>query len=100
MSVVANKDFLYAECDCTCKCGNGIEFYMGYDFDEVIVETKFSGFDAYQLKSWTNFKERVRNAWRVLRGKEYIFHEIILKPDNYHQLIEEMIKLEKKIENT
>lgn len=84
---------LYSSCD--CGCGNGIHFNFKltpHD-NEVIFETVVSGHTAYQNNSWWQFKRRLKAAWFMLRGKEYILHEVIINQYDWTNFVETINKL-------
>lgn len=46
---------VYAECECSCKCGEAFSFYVSPDDDEVFLCTKVDGFVAGQRKGIKDF---------------------------------------------
>lgn len=80
---------------CSCGCGKGMkmEFKFTAEDNVVIVDTITSGFQAYQYSIWDVLYCRVKAAWYMLRGKEYIIHEIVINRRHWTNFIKTINKL-------
>ena len=74
------KQPLHLLCDCGADCIT-VDFSFGPDEDGYIVFSSFW----YQGRRW---RDRLRGAWEILRGKEHYFSEIILRPDQVEEMKE------------
>ena len=74
---------------CRCGCGNGL--FVDFKFTEVdgdvYVETVVPGFYAYQGGFIKCLFRRIKAAWFMLSGKEYVLHEIILDKEHWNRFV-------------
>ena len=70
---------------CCCGCDNG--FMFRFDFEEeygyVTISTITSGFYSKQSGLWKIIKNRIKSAWFMLCGREYLLHDIILDKEQW-----------------
>ena len=73
--------------DITCQCGHAkVEYIMLYgktdiadDMDSICVEFWVPSFYASQRDGfWYMWKERIKAAWAMIRGKKFHLEEIII----------------------
>lgn len=74
---------------CSCGCGRGLHVSMKFfDADgEVFVDTVTSGFESRQSGFFGRWRRRLQAAWFMIRGKEYILHEVVLDREGWKQFV-------------
>lgn len=74
---------------CSCGCGNGIvvDFAFTEIDGEVYIDTLVPGFYAHQGGFGNRLLRRIKAAWLILRGKEYVFHEIVLDKEHWSSFV-------------
>lgn len=82
---------------CKCGCGEGfvVNFYLVGDSGCVFVNTATPGFTAEQRGIWDTVKKRIKAAWFMLRGKEYVLHDIILYKDDWKDFLKTLNEFDK-----
>jgi hypothetical protein len=61
-----------------CVCGCGIFSVTGED-GYTLLNYHANAFGEKQTNSWDIFKRRIKFAWSILRGKEFLLYDIILE---------------------
>jgi hypothetical protein len=78
----------YIPCDCTCSI---LEISDWKDENESFISLYV---DAYQEKgatiSWT-IKRRIKAAWHMLRGKEFLLYELCLPKEQLRNTLKEYL---------
>lgn len=79
-AIMGNRGF---RLECNAGDGDGVAIDITRDeeldiCDEVFVWNQSPNFTSYQR----TFRDRLRAAWALLRGKEYIYHEIIVDKED------------------
>jgi len=74
---------------CSCGCGKGLhaDFKFAQSDGDVFIETIVPGFYAHQFGIWNRIKRRLYAAWRMLIGKEFLMHEIMLDHDHWSKFV-------------
>lgn len=83
---------------CRCGCGDGFVVKFRYSCDDqmyIYLETVYSGFYAKQNGFFQAIKSRIKAAWFMLRGKEYLLHEIMLDKREWNRYVDEVNKVGK-----
>lgn len=76
---------------CNCGCGDGfvIKFRHSYDgHTYVYLETLVSGHSAKQNDFFRSIKFRIKAAWFMLTGKEYLLHDVMLGKQQWNQFVD------------
>jgi len=80
--------------ECSCGCGKG--FMVTYIFEPeeddngVYISTTTSGFMARQGGIIETIKLRLKSAWFMLRGKEYLSHDIYMDKQEWNTFLKSM----------
>ena len=82
---------------CRCGCGDGfvIKFRHYCDQTHIYLETITSGFYSRQNGFFQIIKFRIKAAWFMLTGKEYLLHEIMLDKREWNRYVDEVNKVGK-----
>ena len=79
---------------CDCGCGNEINVELvireGQDDYDVTVSTICSCFFSKSEGLWFTLKRRLKAAWLMLTGQEFLLHEVILDSREWHALVENL----------
>lgn len=81
---------------CECGCGNGLDVYIRVQdipsSEDVAISTLCSCFMAHQDGIWETIKKRVRAAWLMLTGKEYLLHDIVVDRLMWKEMMKTMLE--------
>ena len=82
---------------CGCGCGDGFEIIFKYhdEHDCVYLSTTTSGFYAMQDSFTKRLSRRIKAAWFMLRGKEFLLHEVIISKERWNNFVDEVNKIGK-----
>ena len=76
---------------CNCGCDNGFRIRFRFEGDDdleyVYMSTITSGFVAHQIWGLHRMIRRIRAAWFMLRGKEYLLHDIVLTKEQWNDFV-------------
>lgn len=76
---------------CNCGCGDGFVVKFRYSYDGhtyVYLETLTSGCAAKQGNIIQIIKSRIKAAWFMLVGKEYLLHDVMLDKHQWNKLVD------------
>lgn len=78
---------------CGCGCGDGFEIAFkccddGYDC--AYLSTTTSGFYAMQDSFARRMARRIKAAWFMLMGKEFLLHEVIINKERWNNFVDEV----------
>lgn len=91
-------DEIKVECD--CGCGNGLHVCIyGEDNDAYVsVTTTASVFFERQCGIFEKLMNRIKAAWFMLCGKEYLMHDIVLSYEQWNEFVDAVNKVHAKDE--
>lgn len=74
---------------CKCGCGNGMNITFCFDDDDyyVVIDTVTNGFMSKQCGIFAIIRRRVKAAWLMLRGKEFVLHDIALDKKEWNEFV-------------
>lgn len=79
---------------CDCGCGNEVSVELvirnSQDDCDVSIRTVCSCFISKQEGPWRIFKRRLKAAWFMLTGQEYLLHDVILDTGEWRALVENL----------
>ena len=78
---------------CDCGCGNEIVVDLAVrdrNSYDVSVHTVCSCFFAKQEGPWRTLERRLKAAWFMLTGQEYLIHDVVMDANEWHALVENM----------
>ena len=88
---------------CDCGCHNGLHMHICADKDDVVdsvyIMTTASPFFTKQCGIFGTIKNRIKAAWFMLRGKEYMLHDLILESESWNEFVNAVNKLRKEENN-
>lgn len=86
--------------NCSCRCGDGIEFTIS-NFDNIaevwLTQTTYS-WNSESMSFWDRLKTKIKRLWLVLCNKEYYYTEISLSKDDFGAFVEYINEMHKNIE--
>ena len=92
-----NKDLKVVIVNCDCGCGEEIHIKkyvdnVSSDYYITINESKFS---SKQNGIFRTIGKRLKSAWNILRGKEYLLCDINITEKNIDELINKLEEIKK-----
>lgn len=76
---------------CNCGCGDVFTFTFMIEpdgeFDYVYLSSFTSMFYSIQHSFFKTLKRRIQAAWFMLRGKEFLLHEVILTKEQWNDFV-------------
>lgn len=78
---------------CGCGCGDGFEIAFKCcddEYDCVYLSTTTSGFYAMQDSFARRMARRIKAAWFMLMGKEFLLHEVIVNKERWNNFVDEV----------
>lgn len=91
MAVMKSKDGKNLMVDCNCGCDEGLRIRIN-DFDEetyaIITYTSGNFYKEQNYSAWQIFKLKCKKIWRILRGKDFYYSEILVSKEEYNELKE------------
>ena len=91
--VLSNKEELIATCSCGCRDGVHLQIDKWDDEDIVFLSMVTDKFYAEQTTFFRRFVEKLKRVWFIIRSKEYLYFEIVMKKDDIQQFKEFVAKL-------
>ena len=90
------SELIIIDCDCGCEEAIYIRKFV-YENSEPDYSLSICGGKFYteQKGIFRIIGSRLKNAWRVLRGKDYRLCDIIIKPTTIDELIEKLEEIRK-----
>ena len=87
---------------CHCGCGEGfyVDFCLEDDSGYVMMSTVTSGFTAERRGVWDTVKKRIKAAWFMLCGKEYVLHEVFLNKKEWNEFVNQLNEFNKMKEDS
>ena len=89
MAIMKSKDGKNLIVDCNCGCDEGLRIRIN-EFDEdtyaIIAYTSGNFYKDQKLSCWSIFKLKCRKIWRIIRGKDYCYSEILVSKEEYNEL--------------
>ena len=89
MAIMKSKDGKNLMVDCNCGCDEGLRIRINeFDEDTYAILTYTSGnfYKDQKLSCWSIFKLKCRKIWRIIRGKDYCYSEILVSKEEYNEL--------------
>lgn len=89
MAIMKSKDGKNLIVDCNCGCDEGLRIRINeFDEDTYAILTYTSGnfYKDQKLSCWSIFKLKCRKIWRIIRGKDYCYSEILVSKEEYNEL--------------
>lgn len=91
MSVMKSKDGKNLIVDCNCGCDEGLRIKI-HPFDDerysILTYTSGNFYKDQNMSCWRIFKLKCKKIWRILRGKDYCYSEILLTKEEFEELKE------------
>ena len=91
MSVMKSKDGKNLIVDCNCGCDEGLRIKI-HPFDDerysILTYTSGNFYKEQNMSSWRVFKLKCKKIWRILRGKDYTYSEILVSKEEFKDLQE------------
>lgn len=84
-------------CGCGCVRGFVVNFKFAADEDEIFFSSTTSSFEAHQTGFFGRLKRRIRAAWFMLTGKEYLLHEVILTKAEFSRFLRALNRSYRKV---
>lgn len=91
MSVMKSKDGKNLIVDCDCGCDEGLRIKIQeFSEDKYAILTYVSGnfYKEQNMSGWKIFKLKCKKIWRILRGKDYCYSEILVNKEDFKELQE------------
>ena len=89
MAIMKSKDGKNLIVDCNCGCDEGLRIRIN-EFNEdtyaIITYTSGNFYKDQKLSCWSIFKLKCRKIWRIIRGKDYCYSEILVSKEEYNEL--------------
>lgn len=85
---------------CQCGCGNGFAIKADTVENKVSISTVVAGFNIRQntlLKA--TIRRRLSICWNILRGREYLLHDIWLEAYEWDRFMRLMKRTDKTVQN-
>ena len=89
MAIMKSKDGKNLIVDCNCGCDEGLRIRINeFDEDTYAILTYTSGnfYKDQKLSCWSIFKLKCKKIWRIIRGKDYCYSEILISKEEYNEL--------------
>lgn len=74
--------------NCSCGCQQAFELCFDPNTDAIYISTLVSCFYERQHIIRKTILRRIKIAWAILRGKEYMFHDIVLTGFQWDEFVE------------
>lgn len=73
--------------NCNCGCSDGMEFKFTSDdeINQYYIDLIASKFYTEQNTGWARFKWTVKKIWKIVRGKDFYYSEIILNEERWNE---------------
>lgn len=97
MAVMKSKDGKNLIVDCNCGCDEGLRIRINeFDEDTYAILTYTSGnfYKNQKLSCWSIFKLKCKKIWRIIRGKDYCYSEILVSKEEFKELKEYLNEVE------
>ena len=88
-------DLIRVNCSCCCEDGFVINFDFSEEYGYVVISTVAAGFYTKDSGPLQIIKDRIKSAWLMLIGKEYLLHEIFLNKTQWNEFVEAVNKVKK-----
>ena len=89
MAIMKSKDGKNLMVDCHCGCDEGLRIRIR-DFDEetyaIVTYTSGNFYKEQNYSWWKIFKLKCKKIWRIIRGKDFYYSEILLSKEEYNEL--------------
>ena len=97
MAIMKSKDGKNLIVYCNCGCDEGLRIRINeFDEDTYAILTYTSGnfYKDQKLSCWSIFKLKCRKIWRIIRGKDYCYSEILVSKEEFKELKEYLNEVE------
>lgn len=81
--------------NCNCGCDEEIHIKRFSGDDDYYLSIHESKFYSKQNGLFKTIKSRIKSAWRVLRGKDYLLCDLVLNKHEIKVLIEKLQEIQK-----
>ena len=79
-------------CDCGCHRGFHIHAKIEQDYGYAFMTTTASPFIEKQCGIFETIKNRIKAAWFMLIGKDYMLHDLMLNEEQWNEFVEAVNK--------
>jgi hypothetical protein len=94
------KNDNWKEFNVKCECGCGELKFSRYEWNDKTVDYGISYwmpvFYGKQIRIFDTIVERVKNAWTMLRGRQFLLYDVCLSPSDWEKFKEEVNRLDKE----
>lgn len=87
------NDIIRVHCSCCCEDGFVINFDFSEEYGYATISTVAAGFYTKYGGPFQIIKDRIKSAWFMLTGKEYLLHEIMLNKTQWNEFVEAVNKV-------
>ncbi len=97
MAVMKSSDGNDLMLDCRCGCCSGLRFKIDKYSDDgygLITYTSGNFYTEQDHTVWAVWKKKIRKIWRILRGKDYCYSEVLLSKCEMEEFKEYLLSLE------